>query len=109
MVWSRGHEDAVLDPELIDVDLQASMPGIAIGAFVVGVQIAELLVRRFEMGIRFTGLVPEVCGTASANHRFEELEVVSMDEDVGVGVPGNPASVIDGADQRASPGQGLEP
>src|SRR5436305_10233032 len=31
-----------------------------------------------------------------------------MDEDVGVGVPGNPSAVIDGADQRASPGQGSD-
>ena len=36
------------------------------------------------MGIRFTGLVPEVGGTARANLRLEALEVVPMDEDVGV-------------------------
>ena len=46
IVRSRSHEDAVLDPELADVDLEASMPTISLGAGVVGMQIAELLDRR---------------------------------------------------------------
>ncbi|MEO6194222.1 MAG: hypothetical protein ABIS20_14535 [Thermoanaerobaculia bacterium] len=71
-------------------------------------QIAELLDRRFVKGIRFTGLVPKIGGTTGANPRFEALEVIPMDEDVGVGVPGNPSSAIDGADQRAPPGHGSD-